>query len=182
MFENTPNAIWGGRPSIRTSIPILMVAVGVTYWSLVHSGDITADMALWMQETLGVVWSTPRIERAHTIVRIVCLIPVLMALFRIIKILSTRYEVTPDRLLYHHGILVRRHDEIQLRRVRDFRVIRPLVSRLLGLGTIYMVSRDEAWPELKMGPFVDAREVQQIIHNAVVSHQKETGYRELETY
>jgi uncharacterized membrane protein YdbT with pleckstrin-like domain len=178
MFENTAGAVWSSRPSIRAAAVSLaaVVVMGVCvvlfapFWiqRLVEATPAfpwTAGLifglryALWAVVGLGVVWN----------------------LWRILLLWSQRYEMTPERFIYHHGILLRQQDEIELRRIRDFRVLRPIMSRSLGLGTIHILSRDATNPDLFIGPFVDARAVQERIRKAVVDHQAATGYREFDS-
>ena len=54
----------------------------------------------------------------------------------------TRYGLTPERLLIIKGILFRRADEVELYRVRDVRLVRGPIQRLIGIGTIWLDSTD----------------------------------------
>lgn len=201
MFEKAPDSLWSERPSLRAAVAslifVVLITIGVFFISesmingwiqASYSGGLFSGMwpdfnevgeegirnfAFQMSEILAMIrWGVLGL----------CVLGVVYNLFRILVMWSIRYEITPTRFMYHHGILVRRHDEIELHRIRDYRVMRPIFSRGLGLGTIYLVTRDETYPTLKIGPFVDARGIQNIIRNGVENHKQAVGFREFESH
>lgn len=181
MFrEKDPMAIWSGSPSARAvwaSIGFFMVVFAAVWWFAPFIAkaiyEATPGLPFWSVE--AVVWT-------QSLVKWAVAIPIALNLWRVVVYKTTRYEVTNDRFLYHHGILVRVHDEIELQRVRDFRVVSPLFARALGLGMIEMTSRDDNHPHLRLGPFMDARSIQDVIRRQVAVAQKERGFREFEAY
>ena len=58
----------------------------------------------------------------------------------------TRYMLSEDRLFLSKGFLSVRDDEILLYRVRDISTSRTLFQRLLGLGTVTVLSSDKTCP------------------------------------
>jgi membrane protein YdbS with pleckstrin-like domain len=58
------------------------------------------------------------------------------------NILSSRYRITTQRLFIERGILSQTIDQTELVRVDDVRVRRGLIDRMLGLGTIEVISTD----------------------------------------
>ena len=178
--EKDPMALWSDNPSTRAvwaSIAFFAVIFVLVWWFAPFIAKAIYEAAPGLP-----FWSVETILWTQSALKWLCLIPIGVNLWRVVVYKTTRYEVTNDRFLYHHGILVRVHDEIELQRVRDFRVVRPLFSGLLGLGIIEMTSRDDNHPEIKLGPFVDARSIQDVIRRQVAVAQKERGFRELETY
>lgn len=181
MFnENTPGAIWAARPSLRAVWTSLIATVVLTLvmWNLVPYGikafyEATPNLPFWSYESI--MW-------LQTIIKWAMILGVLANVWRLFALWTDRYEVTNDRFLHHHGILVRKHDQIELQRFRDFRVTSPLFAQALGLGKVWLSSRDETSPELLIGPFVDAQKVRETIRDAMIAHQKATGYREFESH
>lgn len=57
--------------------------------------------------------------------------------------LATTYELTPDRLILHKGILNKSIDEIELYRVKDVRIDFTIINQIAGIGTITIASSDE---------------------------------------
>lgn len=178
MFENTSGAVWASRPSTRAAwVSFAAVAVmGVGVW-------FYAPFAVkWVVEaTPSLPWSVNLVYAARYVLYALVALGLAFNLWRIVVLWTQRYELTADRFIYHHGILLRQQDEIELRRIRDFRVLQPIMSRSLGLGTIHIISRDPTNPDLFIGPFVDARAIQERIRTGVVEHQTATGYREFDS-
>jgi uncharacterized membrane protein YdbT with pleckstrin-like domain len=54
----------------------------------------------------------------------------------------TRYRLTDQRLIKESGLLGRRLDEIELYRIKDTRVDQPFFQRLVGMGTVVVISAD----------------------------------------
>ena len=55
---------------------------------------------------------------------------------------STRYSLSDQRLIIHHGILMNSEDEIELFRVEDIRVDYSIVNQLTGIGIVSLLSTD----------------------------------------
>ena len=70
--------------------------------------------------------------------------------YRILRVYCTRYEITSEELKYHSGILNRKHEYIELYRVKDFRIERPFIYRLFGLGTLVIYTSDKTTPVFRM--------------------------------
>lgn len=180
MFNETaPNAIWSARPSLRANVVSLVACVVITVlvWRFVPF----AIKALYEATPNLPFWSVSTILWFQSVIKWVLLAGIVFNLWKMAIIWTERYELTPSRFLHHHGILVRKHDQIELQRLRDFRVINPLFAQSMGLGKVWMLARDETSPEMTIGPFTNAREVHELIRDAMLAHQRATGYREFES-
>ncbi len=62
----------------------------------------------------------------------------------------TRYSLYPRKLVLKKGFFTITEDEILLYRVLDMRLIRTLGQRMLGLGTIVIISGDATSPEFRI--------------------------------
>lgn len=62
----------------------------------------------------------------------------------------TRYSLYPRKLVLKKGFFTVTEDEILLYRILDLRLIRTLGQRMLGLGTIIVISGDATSPEFKI--------------------------------
>lgn len=80
------------------------------------------------------------------------LTPVLIGLFFllnvVIQLLSVRYTLTNQRLFIKTGLIARNIEEIELFRIKDVKVEQSVVQRILGYGTITVISNDETAPLL----------------------------------
>lgn len=63
-------------------------------------------------------------------------------LLKWIENISTRYELTTQRLIVRSGIIFKRVDEIELFRVKDVRVDFSLINQITGIGQITLRSSD----------------------------------------
>ena len=52
--------------------------------------------------------------------------------------ITCEYTISNDRITANTGILSRRHIHIPIGRVIDYRLMRPIVERLLGLGSLHI--------------------------------------------
>jgi uncharacterized membrane protein YdbT with pleckstrin-like domain len=79
----------------------------------------------------------------------------------------TRYSLTEDRLFLSIGFLNIRDDEILLYRVRDINTSRTLGQRLLGVGTVTVMSSDKSMPTLVMKNIKNPMAVKELLHEQV---------------
>lgn len=111
-----------------------------------------------MQEEIReeVVWegATSHVARIGTyllcLVTCVLVVPIFIALWVAVKLKSTRYRVTTERIRVTTGILSKETDEIELYRVRDLRLEQPFLYRIFGKGNLVLITTDETMPILVM--------------------------------
>jgi uncharacterized membrane protein YdbT with pleckstrin-like domain len=66
-----------------------------------------------------------------------------VVLVKWIQNMAAKYEVTPERLIIHRGIVFKSIDEIELYRVKDVRLDFSLLNQWAGIGDIGLTSSDE---------------------------------------
>lgn len=64
--------------------------------------------------------------------------------------MSVHYELTSQRFIHQRGILVRRTDRIEVIDIDDVSFTQGIVQRMLGVGTINVISSDRSHPELRL--------------------------------
>ena len=69
---------------------------------------------------------------------------------RWLKTKYTRYEITTQRIIFHTGVFSRKRDEMELYRVKDYRVLAPFLYRLFGLESIILETSDRSTPEITL--------------------------------
>ena len=79
----------------------------------------------------------------------------------------TRYSLTEDRLFLSIGFLNIKDDEVLLYRVRDINTSRTFGQRLLGVGTVTVMSSDKSMPTLVLKNVKDPVFVKELIHKQV---------------
>ena len=79
----------------------------------------------------------------------------------------TRYAMSEDRLFTSVGFLNLKDDEILLYRVRDIDTKRTLGQRLLGVGTVTVMSSDKTTPVMVLKNIKHPVDVKEMIHQQV---------------
>ena len=79
----------------------------------------------------------------------------------------TRYSLSEDRLFVSEGFLNIKDDEVLLYRVRDIDTRRSLWQRLVGVGTVTVISSDKTMPALVLKNIKDPMLVKELIHKQV---------------
>jgi uncharacterized membrane protein YdbT with pleckstrin-like domain len=64
--------------------------------------------------------------------------------------ISVRYQLTSQRFIHKHGILVRTTDRIELLDIDDVTFSQGIIQRILGVGTIKLTSSDRSHPMLNL--------------------------------
>lgn len=73
-------------------------------------------------------------------------IPVFVAIWKWLVVRNIRYELTSERLRVRRGVLNKELDEMELYRVRDYKLEQPLVLRIFSLGNVTVTSTDVSEP------------------------------------
>ena len=102
---------------------------------------------------------------------------------RWLRNIATRYELTSERLIINHGIIVRTEDEIELFRVKDVRVTYSLLNQIADIGTVFLTSTDQT---TRGGPLIlhsipQARAFRETLRRLVNDERAKRGVRELDT-
>lgn len=79
----------------------------------------------------------------------------------------TKYSLTKDRLFCEVGLLSTKYEEILLYRIRDIQLKRNFGQKLLGVGTITLLSSDKTTPVLELKNIKRAYEVKELLHKQV---------------
>ena len=74
--------------------------------------------------------------------------PLLVILWQWLVVKNTKYELTNERLKTRYGILNKKTDELELYRVRDYKLEQPFFLRLFSLGNIKLTTSDKSHPEV----------------------------------
>jgi uncharacterized membrane protein YdbT with pleckstrin-like domain len=110
------------------------------------------------------------------------LIPTVIVLVQYISLQSTYYELTTERLMTHSGVFFRTIDELELYRIRDYRIEQPLHLRTLGLANIVLITADATSPKLVLQGIPNARAVVDKIRHLVEHRRQATGVRSFDVY
>jgi membrane protein YdbS with pleckstrin-like domain len=140
--------IWTGRYSskdmlgnwIVSGLVTIALIVGAVYWG----------------EPLG--W--------QIIVVVILLLWLYQLLLLAYRVISVRYRLTSQRFFHEAGILRRVTDRIEVIDIDDVTYEQSIVQRLVGVGTIRIVSSDRSHPELAIPGIENVAEVASKIDEA----------------
>ena len=107
-------------------------------------------------------------------------IPLFILLWQWLVVRNTRYELTTERLKMRRGVLNKHMDEVELYRVRDYKLEQPLFLRLFGLGNINLQTSDRSHPVLSLRAIRNGEQLYEQIRNAVEQCRASKGVRELD--
>ena len=94
-------------------------------------------------------------------------------IWQILKVYCIRYEIDPEELRYYSGVLSRKHEFIELYRVKDFLIERPLIYRMFGLGNLTIYTSDKTTPVLQLNAISEPEEKYTILRVNVYMNRRE---------
>lgn len=102
-------------------------------------------------------------------------------LFAWAKSRATRYRVTTQRVVVESGLLNKRLDQIDLYRIHDYVVERPLGQRLMGTGNLLLSTQDRSTPALALrGLRTDVVALYERLRKATEAEKRRRGVRVLD--
>ena len=171
-----------GRPSPAGMTPLAGIPGPVRKEETLWQG--TPSMALLAGHLAGIVLvlvaipllarffasTMPEMDRAAGMIRfgwfataILVVIQSIALLVAWIRLRSTMYRVTNQRVLVEQGIFSKTVDEIDLRYVDDSTFTQSLVERILGIGSVTLISSDKSSPRYVLRSIRDPRGVREMI-------------------
>lgn len=100
--------------------------------------------------------------------------------YHMLKIRCTCYEINPEELQHCLGILHRKHEYIELYRIKDFQVDRPLIYRFFGLGNLIVYTSDKTTPVFRLEAIRKPEEVYTVLRGLVELNRKEKHVYEID--
>jgi uncharacterized membrane protein YdbT with pleckstrin-like domain len=107
-------------------------------------------------------------------------VPVFIILWRWLVVKMTKYELTTQRLRTRYGVINKKMDELELYRVRDYRLDQPFYLRIFSLGNIILQTSDLTNPTVTIRAIPDCEQVREHIRTYVEACRVRKGVRELD--
>ncbi|PIY07753.1 MAG: hypothetical protein COZ18_15705 [Flexibacter sp. CG_4_10_14_3_um_filter_32_15] len=168
--STTEQTLWTGSPSW------LLHLGNVIFWAILGIILPTVIIYLW---TKGI--ENPKLDTFFWVVLFASIIIPFSIIF--LKIVDTRfinYTLTSERLIIKKGILTRTTDEIELYRIKDIRLIEPILQRLLGLSIVEITSSDRSNPNLSLAGIKKGDELRNTMRNEVERLRTTKKVREID--
>lgn len=179
MSERSPSetgeqTVWQGTPSQTVNLPVyLMLGLGV----------IVATVGLlYLRSTTQPSATTDVSVRAiyPWIIVAIWLLCGIGALTTYLKVSTTKYVLTTERLRVTTGVLSTVTEDLELRRVRDSIILRPFWARLAGLGDVQILSADASTPRVILRAIRDPDGVQSKLRSIVQTQWARFNVRQME--
>lgn len=103
----------------------------------------------------------------------------LLMVYRFGCMLTIRYILTQEQLIFQHGIINHSTEYMELYRVVDYKQNRSLAQQLFGLKTVVIMSGDRTMPELDIIGVKDYENVVGVIRERVEFNKKRKGIYEI---
>ena len=136
--------------------------------------------------TEPLVWSGSPSQLLNFPVFLVCtllcwlIVPVFIAIWKWLVVHNIRYELTSERLKIRRGVLNKELEELELYRVRDYRLEQPFWLRLFSLGNVTVTSTDVSQPQVTLRAIADSERVRELIRRNVEDCRTKKGVRSLD--
>lgn len=108
------------------------------------------------------------------------LVPVYLVLKTWLQKLSIGYKLTSQRLFVVNGLFSKRVNEIELFRIRDVTVDQTMLQRMVGCGTVSVLSTDETTPKIAIAGVSEPMRVKELIRDSYKSAREKVGLRATE--
>lgn len=172
--ESTEQTVWQGSPSQAVNLPVYMT-LGI--------GVLVATVALLLLRANTLPSATDDLNPRSVypwIILAVWVISGIAALTTYLKVSTTKYVLTTERLRVTTGILSTMTEDLELRRVRDSIILRPFWARLAGLGDVQILSADASTPRMVLHAVKDPDGVQTKIRSMVQTQWARFNVRQME--
>lgn len=149
--------LWSGTPSatlligkIATLILILVLIPAIAYF---FASTVTYDLD-----------KASNLRTAGWVVAgILAAIQAVVVVLAWIRLRTTTYTVTNQRVIIEQGVLSKTVNEIDLRYVDDSQFFQGLSDRMLGIGNVTLISSDKTSPTYMLRSVSDPRAVRELI-------------------
>ncbi|WP_019025534.1 MULTISPECIES: PH domain-containing protein [unclassified Thioalkalivibrio] len=166
---------WADGPSQITNLGtyLLMLALfGLAFYAS------SAWPAEWVADTLPFTGVTE--NHVAVVYSGLILAPLTWAFWCYLVVYFTRYTVTDQKILKRVGVLNVQIDYVELYRVKDYQLQKPLLLRIFGLGTVRVQTSDRSRPLFHLVGIRDSENVGMSIRTLSEAKRLERGVRELD--
>jgi uncharacterized membrane protein YdbT with pleckstrin-like domain len=100
--------------------------------------------------------------------------------YHVLDVWCTRYEISKGELKHYSGIMHRKHGYIELYRIKDFQVDKPLIYRFFRLGNLVVYTSDKTTPEFRLEAVRDVEDIYKVLRGLVELNRREKHVFEID--
>lgn len=167
--------VWKGTPSQIDNLFVFcfLLVISALSWPLF------SELLVWLSTKTYISYGIYKVILSLSIVFTVT--PLLFIFWRWLSTRMTVTEITSQRIINRSGVLNRNVDEVELYRVKDYRIEKPLKLGMFGLSNIVMVTSDRLNPTITISAVRGGEKLRDAIRSVVESRRAEKGVREIDT-
>jgi membrane protein YdbS with pleckstrin-like domain len=109
------------------------------------------------------------------VLAILILIGLLVLFFPILKLKTIKYRISNYRIDFERGLIAKNIDTLELWHVEDVRLHQSMLDRLLGCGTITIISKDDTTPKLDLHSLPDPRPLFEHLKQRIIAVKRQRG-------
>jgi uncharacterized membrane protein YdbT with pleckstrin-like domain len=107
-------------------------------------------------------------------------VPIFLIIWRWLNTHMTKYELTTERFRTRSGVFDKKLEELELYRVRDYKLDEPFFLRIFSLGNITLQTSDLSNPVIVIRAIPNAEQLRDQIRNSVEACRMKKGVREVD--
>jgi uncharacterized membrane protein YdbT with pleckstrin-like domain len=159
--------VWQGTPSQIINLPQYLL------WGLVFVVLVAAGTA--------VLKSLDQVPGAAiALLCVLAVVPLVIAAWKWLVVATTEYELTTQRLRTRRGVFNKHLDELELYRVRDYKLEQPFFLRLFSLSTVILQTSDKSNPVLVLKAIPRGDSLREEMRTYVEEARMRRGVREVD--
>ena len=166
----TEETLWRGTPSAIVLLGHFLGVLATLILVPLAARLVTASIA-------DIEQASRLTRNAWFLVAALLAIQVLFLAVAWLRLRSTLYTVTNQRVMIETGLIAKAVNEIDLRYVNDSQFTQGVMQRILGIGNVTLVSTDKTTPVFVLRAIRDPRGVREIIR----SHAYQVSQRQILT-
>ena len=93
--------------------------------------------------------------------------------YQTLRVFCIRYEIDTEELRCYSGVFNKKHEFIENYRIKDYRIDRPLIYRMFGLGNLIVYTSDKTTPVFRLDAIRDPEEKYKILRGLVELNRRE---------
>ncbi len=156
--EDKEEVLWEGGYSAKGM---------VGSWLLGLLATIVLAVAAFLLMATGIAWVIPLV--------LILLLWIGLGVTVMLRKMGVSYELTTQRFLHRVGILSRKTDRIEVIDMDDVSFQQGLLQRMVGVGSIHIVSSDRSHPELTLHGIDDVENVADLIDQTRRAERRRRG-------
>ena len=164
MIENT--VYFKSRPSQLVNLETFLLTI------------LVVPVLLFMNELLKQHFPIPFLP--ESVADQICRIPVYLAAlallnmtYRVLRVYCVSYDIDSEELKHYSGIFRRKYEYVENYRIKDYRIEKPLIYRMFGLGNLIIYTSDKTTPVIRMDAIKDPEEKYKILRGLVEISRRE---------